>query len=346
MRKNHTNMLFRTLLLTMIAGVCVFVFSTDRVSAESGLKVNLSGKAYYNSKVTLTWNNPSAADGYEVYKNGKKIKTIRAPKSKTVKYRVVHLKGKTRYKFCVVPYRISEEKKEYGSRSNILSIKTKWRKPRLLMVDKKGNNPGLPQEMKKLGCKVTIVNRLNKVDPKKYDALLVPGGGDVHPKNWGGKKHPAAGNFTYKKDRFQIVAIQRFARAKKPILGICRGEQLINVAFGGAMIQNLYPKSKRPTYEHGFRRVANVKGSWIYKIYGKKPRVFFYHHQAVDPKRLGKGIVITSWSVGHKYKHVEAIEHETLPIYGVQWHPDSNVRKQGTRIFRGFKKVVLWNMSK
>ena len=82
----------------------------------------------------------------------------------------------------------------------------------------------------------------------------------------------------------------------------------------------------------------------MYRVYGKKPKVFFIHHQAVG--ELGKGLVATSWSLGKTPKHIEAIEHETLPIYGVQWHPDAYVNKQGTRIFKGFKKVILKNMAK
>jgi putative glutamine amidotransferase len=202
----------------------------------------------------------------------------------------------------------------------------------------------MPEVFGEIGFEVTQVYRPADVDVDRYDALLVPGGGDVDPVFWGGQKHPAASELDPEKDRFQIEAIQAFAKAGKPILGVCRGEQLINVAFGGSMIQNLYPNSREPVYEEGFHKVRTAKGSWVRKVYGETPRVFFHHHQAVD--RLGEGIIATAWSTDHPYPHIEAIQHERLPIYGVQWHPDAEVESQGIEIYRAFRQVSLDNMAR
>ena len=119
-----------------------------------------------------------------------------------------------------------------------------------------------------------------------------------------------------------------YVKAKKPVLGICRGMQLINVYFGGSLNQNI--KNHRGRW-HTVRNVG--KNSWIYNLYKKNYKVYSSHHQSV--KRLGKNLTITQKAPDGT---VEALQHKTLPIYGVQWHPE-NMGKQGIPVFRGFIKI-------
>ena len=123
-----------------------------------------------------------------------------------------------------------------------------------------------------------------------------------------------------------------FIKAGKPVLGICRGMQVINVAFGGSMKQNLHPG------HYGFRRMRNVKGSLEYKVLSKYCMAYHYHHQGV--RRLGKGLIVTSYDC--RSKEVEGFRHKTLPVYGMQWHPELRRGVQGTKgLFRAFKKECL-----
>ena len=83
----------------------------------------------------------------------------------------------------------------------------------------------------------------------------------------------------------------------------------------------------------------------MYSLFGKTKKTYQYHHQCVG--KLGKGLVATSYSKGYKYKHIESIQHKTLPIYGIQWHPDSKIKEtKSQKVFTGFKKICLDNMAK
>lgn len=209
----------------------------------------------------------------------------------------------------------------------------KAKKPHLLMVDNDEVNQRVAVQFRKVGVKVTTVYSLKKVDPAKYDGLIIPGGGNMDPKSYHAKRSKKTFGTNRKKDKIQIEAVKRFAEAGKPVLGICRGCQVINVAFGGTLKQHL-------GWHIGFRKVKNVKGYWMYSMFGKTKNTYHYHHQGV--KKLGKGLIATSYD--KKSKHIESIQHETLPVYGIQWHPDCKVGRQGNKVFKQFKKIVVKNM--
>jgi len=170
--------------------------------------------------------------------------------------------------------------------------------------------------------------KTTKINPKNYDGLLVPGGGDVHPKIYGAKKidrHVYGTNWG--RSKLQIGVIKRFAAAGKPVLGICGGEQTINVAFGGTLKQHI----GWHTYWHAVRI---AKGSWLRSVFGATPSVYHFHHQCVG--KLGKGLKATMWAMD--IHEIEGIEHQTLPIYGVQWHPDQ-MGSRGKKVGRKFMAI-------
>ena len=307
-----------------------------------GTTVDLTGEAEYNNKAVLRWSGIPDADRYRVYRGRTLIATM-AASDDTLSFTDCGLRTGRTYTYEVNAYQEVDGTFMFCGSSEPVSVRAIFRQPRLVMFEEDETHKVLPSEFRRLGCTVTSADTLKEADPSDYDALIVPGGGDVDPSLWGDPPHPAAGPFTPDTDRLQIRVIDRFAKAGKPILGICRGAQLINVAFGGTMIQNLYPNETSPTYEDGFHTVRNEKNSWVGQIYGKKASVYFHHHQAVD--RPGHGIRITSWSKDHPYRHAEAIEHESLPIYGVQWHPDTYVERQGNEIYKAFVRVCLENMA-
>ena len=174
----------------------------------------------------------------------------------------------------------------------------------------------------------------------QYDGLLLPGGCDVNPARYG--KEPIPQEITDDdQDALQFDVLARFLEARKPVLGICRGHQLLNVAFGGTLIQHLPGAEKHmslPSGEDNVHPVHAEQGSFLYRIYGSDFRVNSSHHQGIELP--GKGL--------HPVLHsedgvIEAIEHDSLPVWGVQWHPERmcflhqrDDTEDGSLIFRFF----------
>ncbi len=153
-----------------------------------------------------------------------------------------------------------------------------------------------------------------------YDGLLLPGGGDVNPRRYG-QENQGSIMIMDALDELQFTMLDDFVKSEKPVLGICRGHQVINVYFGGTLIQHL-PASFRHFREldepdKAHRCIAQA-GSWLAKLYGTEFPHNSAHHQAVD--RLGAGLVVDSRCP--EDGTVEALHHCALPIYSVQWHPE------------------------
>ncbi len=152
-----------------------------------------------------------------------------------------------------------------------------------------------------------------------YDGLILGGGNDVQPKYYGQELNGSL-DFDIARDEREMELATAFLAAGKPIFGICRGSQLLNVALGGTLIQHLacVDEHKVEGAEWHSHAVLADKGSIFARIYGEKFRVNSLHHQAVD--RLGRGLKATLRAEGNGV--VEGYEHDGLPILGVQWHPE------------------------
>ena len=158
---------------------------------------------------------------------------------------------------------------------------------------------------------------LPKVDVS-YDGLILCGGADMHPSYYGEEICGSVG-IDLARDEAEVALLQAYVEAGKPILGICRGHQLINVFFGGSLYQDI-PESalhKKQNDKDSAHLVTAVPDSILAKLYGESFCVNSAHHQAL--KVLGNGLRATAFWNG---RHVEAIEHTELPIIGVQWHPE------------------------
>jgi len=156
-------------------------------------------------------------------------------------------------------------------------------------------------------------------DPSEYDGLLLPGGCDIDPSRYG-KEKTAPGTVEKELDAIQFAALEKFLAAGKPVFGICRGHQLLNVAFGGTLIQHLAGAENHTGLPGGgdnAHGAAIEQGSYLQPIYGDVCRVNSSHHQGVD--RLGKGLRTVMRAEDGT---VEAMEHTSLPIWSVQWHPE------------------------
>ena len=157
-------------------------------------------------------------------------------------------------------------------------------------------------------------------DPEVCDGLLLPGGGDVAPELYKQTPQPECGDADDDLDSLQLDALDRFVRAGRPVLGICRGHQVINVHFGGTLVQHLTTPIQHSRGDSPVDRVHlthAAAGSFVESLYGAEFNVNSSHHQAVDA--LGQGLRAVQWTGDGV---VEAIEHESLPVWGVQWHPE------------------------
>ena len=164
-----------------------------------------------------------------------------------------------------------------------------------------------------------VSTRGERVNPEEFDGLLLPGGGDIAPARYGEEVEGSEG-IDEQLDAHQFAVLDDFVKAGKPVLAICRGHQLVNVYFGGSLIQHLENADFHRFTGEGDQTHPSVAepGSWLEELYGTREMVTnSSHHQAV--KRLGEGLKVDQRSVDGV---VEAMHHESLPIYCVQWHPE------------------------
>jgi putative glutamine amidotransferase len=156
---------------------------------------------------------------------------------------------------------------------------------------------------------------------KPLDAVVIGGGSDIGPEHYGGDIHERI-KADPERDLLEIDWIKRAIRDRIPILGICRGAQLINVVMGGNLhqdIRNIRVKTHNRPGLLPTKQVLIESGSMVHGICKRtRIRVNSLHSQAVDSP--GEGLR----AVGHDLDQiVQAIEHESgWPIVGVQWHPE------------------------
>lgn len=146
------------------------------------------------------------------------------------------------------------------------------------------------------------------------DGLLLPGGGDLEPWRYE-QGNTASRGLEPERDRAELDLLGQFTAAGRPVLGICRGLQTVNVFFGGTLIQDL--PGHRAVGERDRLHVVSTAPDPLGRLWGKRPVVNSAHHQAVD--RLGEGLRAVQWAPDGT---VEALVHRTLPVWAVQWHPE------------------------
>lgn len=234
--------------------------------------------------------------------------------------------GKKKYFARVRAYTVVNHKKVWGSWSTVKS--TRVTQAVIGVVHLPGQREQSTKKwIRKGGVKAVDITSIN-ADPAKYDGLVVPGGGDVDPALYGQKRDEHDYGINRKLDLLEIKLILKFAEAGKPVIGLCRGTQIINVAFGGTLCQHISGWHTR------YRKVKIAKGSWLNGMFGRVENTYHYHHQCVQ--KLGKGIKATQRDI--KDGHIEAIEHVEYPVYGLQWHPEY-MGTRGARVARSFASI-------
>ncbi len=158
------------------------------------------------------------------------------------------------------------------------------------------------------------------------DGLIFTGGCDINPKRYGEVDEGLCESSCDERDQMELYLLKNAIKSNKPILGICRGLQLINVHFGGTLYQDLMTQYHTEIDHINIEAESDflahtVKfdpSSRLKDWYGEsKIHVNSRHHQAI--KRLGEGLIVMARS---KDGIVEAIEHKVHNVVGVQWHPE------------------------
>lgn len=164
-----------------------------------------------------------------------------------------------------------------------------------------------------------------------FDGLLIPGGDDINPALYHQKKYTVERIASEQIDQLDIQLIHVFHDIRKPILGICRGMQCINVAFGGTLIQDIAAEYNYIlSADHDQRKIKGITDyentvcheitcmpdTELFSIYGEKDMVNSFHHQCID--QLAKGFMPSAYSKNDNI--IEGIEMSN--ILGVQWHPE------------------------
>ena len=165
----------------------------------------------------------------------------------------------------------------------------------------------------------------------RIDALLLAGGADIDPASYGAKPHPETKGTWPERDRFELALAHRALERDMPVLGICRGMELLNVALGGTLVQHLPDvlgtnDHRRVPGAFGDHEVRLEPGSLAARAVGaERATVKSHHHQGLD--ELGDGLRASGWSVPDEL--VEAVE---LPdrrfTLGVLWHTEQDERSQ------------------
>ena len=159
------------------------------------------------------------------------------------------------------------------------------------------------------------------------DGVVLQGGADISPLAYGEQPRKPEWAGDPMRDRFEVELVQACVAAGKPVLGICRGAQLINVALGGTVHQDI-PAHRGDDYDAHTHEVRLEPGSGLARLYGElgPRRVVSIHHQAID--RLGRGLAVEARALDDGV--VEAIRTTGGSyVCGVQWHPEFHRRRDG-----------------
>ncbi|AQS60163.1 gamma-glutamyl-gamma-aminobutyrate hydrolase family protein [Desulforamulus ferrireducens] len=180
------------------------------------------------------------------------------------------------------------------------------------------------------------------------DGLLLSGGGDVDPLLFGEEPQPSLGAICPERDAFELALTRRALTKGIPILAICRGLQVLNIAAGGNVLQDIGASIDKPLKHdqdapswYGTHSIDILPDSRLAAIFGQRAIVNSFHHQAVD--RIAPGFLATAWAADGV---VEAMESTSSTfIVGVQCHPEC-MWERDEKMFGLFKEFVTASLTK
>ncbi|KUN77081.1 gamma-glutamyl-gamma-aminobutyrate hydrolase family protein [Streptomyces griseoruber] len=168
----------------------------------------------------------------------------------------------------------------------------------------------------------------------RLDGLVIAGGPDVEPVRYGAERDPRTGPPARERDAWELALIDAALAAGVPLLGICRGMQLLNVALGGTLTQHIEGHAE-VVGVFGSHPVKPVPGTRYAAAVPEESSVPTYHHQAVD--RLGTGLVPSAYAADGTVEAVELPAADGWAL-GVQWHPEMG---EDLRVMRALVEAAV-----
>jgi putative glutamine amidotransferase len=205
------------------------------------------------------------------------------------------------------------------------------------------SNVGLSELAEEAGAAPLLLTPTAYVEEvlDRIDALVLQGGGDVHPEYYGSEAHPQTNTIDRRRDEFELALLARARQRRMPVLGICRGIQLVNVGFGGTLVQHLpdvtdvehealdrWDATAHPIEIEPDSRLSELLGA-------RQMEVNSVHHQALD--RIGEGLRVVARALDGV---VEAVEAPDEAVLAVQWHPEWAQNVDWARQRRLFEALV------
>ena len=165
------------------------------------------------------------------------------------------------------------------------------------------------------------------------DGLILAGGADIDPATYGEERHRHTTATVPERDDFEVALARRAVERDIPLLGVCRGMQLMNVALGGTLLQHLpesygHHEHRRAlgTFDGADHDVRLEPGSLARRAAGEEMHATkSHHHQGVD--RLGEGLKVTGWSLMDDLPEAVELPQNRFAL-GVQWHPEADERSR------------------
>lgn len=151
------------------------------------------------------------------------------------------------------------------------------------------------------------------------DKLILTGGQHVAPQFYGQEQSIDSHDYNVKRDEFELALIKEAMRLKKPIFSVCRGTQLLNVALGGTLFQDISDHWQELSASHPAHHIDLLANTPLSKIFGPHPKVNSFHRQAI------KDLAPTLEAIGFSSRDqvIEAVRSANgYPLLGVQWHPE------------------------
>jgi len=207
------------------------------------------------------------------------------------------------------------------------------------------------RSLQRAGATVVLlpIEEADQIDStlNQLDGLLLAGGADINPLYYGDLPKAYLGTVEEERDNFELILARKALEKDMPILGICRGLQVLNVASGGTLYQDL-EHEMGPEYFHvreqfrkwqGSHSINVLEGKKIYEAIGQKSlMVNSFHHQAV--KTLGRDFEVSAWSFDGVIEAIESKAHHY--VTAVQWHPEMMSERDiiQQRLFNHFVNVT------
>lgn len=185
-----------------------------------------------------------------------------------------------------------------------------------------------------------------KKQVEAVDGIIITGGYDVDPLLYNEEPTNKQGYTLRERDDFDIAIINYAIKLRKPILGICRGIQILNVAFGGTLYQDIsdiegayikHNQSSKPDFPG--HSVKIEKATKLSDIFEGTIVTNSFHHQAV--KDVAKGFIVTALAADGVIEGIEKEDEEF--VVGVQWHPEMMAARGNTEMLKIFKKLVFYS---